>query len=200
MKIIVYSKDLNLIDRYKKLLNSYSFIVISEYENLYFEAKKESVIIIMNIEECEDDFSLLSSLIEQNAYLMILDSTPNYEKGKQLIFLGIKCYGNLMMDDIHLKEAISSVSDGNVWLYPEFINETVQRMRYEANPNAIDEKLKSLSNREKEVAMLVLKKLSYLEISEQLDITIRTVKAHTKNIYEKFNVSNRLAFLLLFNH
>ena len=73
-------------------------------------------------------------------------------------------------------------------------------MRFEANPNSIDEKLKLLSNREKEVAELVLKKLSYLEISEQLNITIRTVKAHTKNIYEKFNVSNRLAFLLLFNH
>ena len=200
MKIIVYSKDLNLIDRYNKLLDSYSFTIINQYENLYLEAKKESVIIIMNIEECKDDFTLLSSLIEQNAYLMILDSTPNYETGKQLIFLGIKCYGNLMMDDIHIKEAINCVSDGNIWLYPEFINETVQRMRFEANPNSIDEKLKLLSNREKEVAILVLKKLSYLEISEQLNITIRTVKAHTKNIYEKFNVSNRLAFLLLFNH
>lgn len=199
MKIIVYCKDLSLIDRYKKLLNTYNFIIISEYESLYLEAEKESVIIIMNIDECENDFSLLSSLVEQNAYLMVLDSIPNYEVGKQLIFLGIRCYGNLMMDDVHLKEAINSVSDGNIWLYPEFINETVQRMRYEANPNAIDEKLKLLTNREKEVAILVLKKLSYLEISEQLNITIRTVKAHTKSIYEKFNVSNRLAFLLLFN-
>jgi DNA-binding CsgD family transcriptional regulator len=73
-------------------------------------------------------------------------------------------------------------------------------MRFEANPSSIDEKLKLLSNREKEVALLVLQKLSYFEISEQLNITIRTVKAHTKSIYEKFNVSNRLAFLLLFNH
>ena len=39
-----------------------------------------------------------------------------------------------------------------------------------------------------------------LKLSEQLNITTRTVKAHTKSIYEKFNVSNRLAFLLLFNH
>ena len=45
MKIIVYSKDLNLIDRYKKLLNSYSFVIIDQYENLYLEAKKESVIL-----------------------------------------------------------------------------------------------------------------------------------------------------------
>lgn len=199
MKIIVYSKDLNLIARCKKLLHYYNFLVVNSCESLYEEAKKESVIILMNIDECKDNLSLLKSLVELNANLIILDSTPNYKRGKELIFLGIKCYGNLMMDDIHLKEAINSVSDGNIWLYPEFINETVQRMRLETNPISIDEKLELLSNREKEVAMLVLKKMSYLEISEKLNITIRTVKAHTKNIYEKFNVSNRLAFLLLFN-
>jgi two-component system, NarL family, response regulator LiaR len=201
MKIIVYCKDLNLIDRYKNLLSNYSFSVVNFYDELYLEAKKEIVIILMDIDECKTDIdSCLKPLVELSSYLIILDSTPNYEKGKKLISLGIKAYGNLMMDDIHLKEAINSVTDGNIWLYPEFINETVQRMRFETNPNTIDLKLNILSNREKEVAQLVLKKLSYVEISEQLAITLRTVKAHTKNIYNKFNVSNRLAFLLLFNH
>jgi DNA-binding NarL/FixJ family response regulator len=201
MKIIVYCKDLNLMDRYKNLLSNYSFSIVNYYDELYLEAKKEMVVILMNIDECEVDIdSCLNPLIELNSYLIILDSTPNYEKGKKLISLGVKSYGNLMMDDIHLKEAINSVVDGNIWLYPEFINETVQRMRFEANPNTIDLKLNILSTREKEVAQLVLKKLSYVEISEQLNITLRTVKAHTKNIYDKFNVSNRLAFILLFNH
>lgn len=201
MKIIVYCKDLNLIDRYENLFSNYSFSVVNFYGELYLEAKKEMLVILMNIDECEMDIDeCLSPLVELNSYLIILDSTPNYEKGKKLISLGIKAYGNLMMDDIHLKEAINSVMDGNIWLYPEFINETVQRMRFEANPDTIDLKLNILSSREKEVAQLVLKKLSYVEISEQLAITLRTVKAHTKNIYDKFNVSNRLAFLLLFNH
>lgn len=201
MKIIVYCRDLNLIDRYKNLLSNYSFSIVNFYDELYLEAKKEMLVILMNIDECEVDIdSCLSPLVELNSYLIILDSTPNYEKGKKLISLGVKAYGNLMMDDIHLKEAINSVMDGNIWLYPEFINETVQRMRFEANPYTIDLKLNILSTREKEVAQLVLKKLSYIEISEQLNITLRTVKAHTKNIYDKFNVSNRLAFLLLFNH
>lgn len=201
MKIIVYCKDLNLIDRYKNLLSNYNFSVVNFYNELYLEAKKEMLVILMNIDECEVDIdSCLSPLVELNSYLIILDSTPNYEKGKKLISLGVKAYGNLMMDDIHLKEAINSVMDGNIWLYPEFINETVQRMRFEANPYTIGLKLNILSTREKEVAQLVLKKLSYIEISEQLNITLRTVKAHTKNIYDKFNVSNRLAFLLLFNH
>lgn len=155
----------------------------------------------MNINECENELSsCITPLVDLDSYLIILDPTPTYEKGKKLISLGIKAYGNLMMNDIHLKEAINSVNDGNIWLYPEFINETVQRMRFEANPNTIESKLNVLSSREKEVALLVLEKLSYIEISEKLDITLRTVKAHTKNIYSKFNVNNRLAFILLFNH
>lgn len=201
MKIVVYCKDLNLIDRYNNSLVDYDFIIVNSFDELYIEAKKERILIIMNINECEDELSsCITPLVDLDSYLIILDPTPNYEKGKKLISLGIKAYGNLMMNDLHLKEAINSVNDGNIWLYPEFINETVQRMRFEANPNTIESKLNILSSREKEVALLVLEKLSYIEISEKLDITLRTVKAHTKNIYSKFDVNNRLAFILLFNH
>lgn len=201
MKIVVYCKDLNQIDRYKNSLIDYDFSIVDSFNELFIEAKKERILIIMNINECEDEFSTyITPLVDLDSYLIILDPTPSYEKGKKLISLGIKAYGNLMMNDIHLKEAINSVNDGNIWLYPEFINETVQRMRFEANPNTIESKLNILSSREKEVALLVLEKLSYIEISEKLDITLRTVKAHTKSIYSKFNVNNRLAFILLFNH
>ena len=201
MKIVVYCKDINLVDRYKNSLLDYDFTIVDFFDELYIEAKKERILIIMNINECENELSsCITPLVDLDSYLIILDPTPTYEKGKKLISLGIKAYGNLMMNDIHLKEAINSVNDGNIWLYPEFINETVQRMRFEANPNTIESKLNILSSREKEVALLVLEKLSYIEISEKLDITLRTVKAHTKNIYSKFNVNNRLAFILLFNH
>jgi len=201
MKIVVYCKDLNLIDRYKNSLVNYDFNIVESFNELFIEAKKERTLIIMNINECEDELSsCITPLVDLDSHLIILDPTPSYEKGKKLISLGIKAYGNLMMNDIHLKEAINSVNDGNIWLYPEFINETVQRMRFETNPNTIESKLSVLSSREKEVALLVLEKLSYIEISEKLDITLRTVKAHTKSIYSKFNVNNRLAFILLFNH
>lgn len=201
MKIVVYCKDLNLIDRYKNSLLNYDFNIVESFNELFIEAKKERTLIIMNINECEDELSsCITPLVDLDSHLIILDPTPSYEKGKKLISLGIKAYGNLMMNDVHLKEAINSVNDGNIWLYPEFINETVQRMRFETNPNTIESKLSVLSSREKEVALLVLQKLSYIEISEKLDITLRTVKAHTKSIYSKFNVNNRLAFILLFNH
>jgi len=201
MKVIIYSKDVNFIDRYTNLLDNYTYDILDDYDKLYIEAKKRNIVIIMNIEECQEEYSnYYSPLVEEFSYLMILDPTPNYERGKELIALGIRAYGNSMMDDVHMKDAINSVIDGNIWLYPEFINETVNRMVYEINPKSIENRLDILTSREKEVAKLVIKKLSYAQISQELDITTRTVKAHTKNIYEKFEVSNRLAFLLLFNN
>lgn len=200
MKVVLYSNDVTFSDRYKHLLMNFSYDVINDYDQLCVEAQKRNIIIIMNIDECKDELSIfLNPLIDEYAYLIVLDPYPTYEKGKRLISLGIRAYCNLMMDDIHLKDAITSVMDGNIWLYPEFINETVSRMRYESNPHTIEVKLDILTSREKDVALLVIDKLSYPQISEKLDISLRTVKAHTKNIYEKFNVSNRLAFLLLFN-
>ncbi len=200
MKLIVYSKDINLTDRYNSLFLNYKYKNVSKYSDLYLEAKKESIVLIMSITDCEGSISdFINPLVELSTYIIILDEVPEYEKCKKLITLGIRAYGNIMMNDIHLQEAINNVMDGNVWLYPEFINETVTRMRFDSNPNIIEEKFEILTIREKEVAYLVLEKISYAQISEKLDITLRTVKAHTKNIYNKFEVSNRLAFILLFN-
>ncbi|MGB5791340.1 response regulator transcription factor [Poseidonibacter sp.] len=200
MKLLVYSKDINLIDRYNSLFLDYKYKSVSEYSDLCYEAKKESIVVLMSITDCTDDIeTFLNPLVELHTYIIILDEVPKYEICKKLITLGVRAYGNIMMDDIHLKEAINNVMDGNIWLYPEFINETVTKMRFESNPNLIHEQFKILTLREKEVANLVLEKMSYTEISEKLNITLRTVKAHTKNIYDKFHVQNRLSFILLFN-
>ena len=200
MKVIVFSTNINLIDRYNGFLSDNNYNIITDYNELIICAQKESVVILMSIEECKIDTEhFLNTLIEFNSYIMILDSVPNYDRGKQLISLGIKGYGNLMMNDEHLKEAINTIIDGNIWLYPEFINETVKRMNYKVNPENIEGKFDILSDREKEVAFLVIERLTYNEIATILNITLRTVKAHTQHIYEKFKVPNRLSFLLLFN-
>lgn len=49
-----------------------------------------------------------------------------------------------------------------------------------------------LSNREKEVLALLSKGFLYKEISDQLSISIGTVRQHIHNIYEKLHVQNRM--------
>jgi DNA-binding CsgD family transcriptional regulator len=52
----------------------------------------------------------------------------------------------------------------------------------------------SLSEREKKIAMLLVKGKTYDEISEALYISLPTVETYTNNIYRKFGVKSRAGF------
>lgn len=196
--IYIYGNDLNLIDRYNNSLKNFNYKII---DNTQFSlVKSEDIMIISNINfEKESNLEIIENLNQEGVRIIILDPVPTFEKGRSFISMGIKAYANMMINDIHLKDVIDSVKDGNIWLYPEFINTLVSNMSLPKKIKNTDQILNILTDREKEVALLVLEKLPYLVISEKLNISIRTVKAHTKNIYEKFNVSNRLAFILRFS-
>jgi DNA-binding CsgD family transcriptional regulator len=57
-----------------------------------------------------------------------------------------------------------------------------------------------LSKREKEVVKLVLQGKSNKQIALSLDISIRTVEFHLKNVYAKFQVSSRIELILKLGH
>jgi DNA-binding CsgD family transcriptional regulator len=56
------------------------------------------------------------------------------------------------------------------------------------------------SKREKEVLKLVLQGKSNKQIAMSLNISVRTVEFHLKNIYAKFQVSSRIELLLKLGH
>ena len=49
-----------------------------------------------------------------------------------------------------------------------------------------------LTEREKEVILLLAEGLSNQQIAEKLYLSINTVKYHTQNIYQKLGVHNRM--------
>jgi DNA-binding CsgD family transcriptional regulator len=57
-----------------------------------------------------------------------------------------------------------------------------------------------LSKREKEVLKLVLQGKSNKQIALSLDISVRTVEFHLKNVYAKFQVSSRIELILKLGH
>lgn len=56
----------------------------------------------------------------------------------------------------------------------------------------------TLTNREKQIVELIVKGLSNKEIAEQLFISIHTVKAILENIYEKYDIHNRVQLAVYF--
>ncbi len=58
----------------------------------------------------------------------------------------------------------------------------------------------ALTKREKEVAQLLIKGLTYKQISEQLFISLPTVKTHASNIYKKCKINNRIELISLLSN
>ena len=105
-----------------------------------------------------------------------------------------------MIHDVHLEAALETVIDGDIWLYPDFINQLLLNIGETSAPKQMDSVLwKNLSDREREVALCIKDGLTNKEIAKKLDITTRTVKSHATHIYEKVGVTNRLSLALLFS-
>lgn len=88
-----------------------------------------------------------------------------------------------------LLQAIRSVSRGLKWLDPE-IREKL------ASPDSIlpkpRERWESLSNRERQVAELVLQGLRYKDVAASLDISNHTVRNHLRNVFAKLRITSRV--------
>ncbi len=127
--------------------------------------------------------------------ILVLSSAPNFSEGVALLQKGIRGYGNAYMQKTHLLQAISTLENDAVWLYPEMMQELIL-----LGSNAVvsnDDVLEVLSARERDVAKEIEKGLSNKEIASALGITERTVKAHLSSVYEKLEVSDRLALAML---
>jgi len=130
--------------------------------------------------------------------VMVLSLVPDFDEAQKFLALGAMGYGNAMMHESHLHSVHQALEEGKIWLYPDFITLMITQMREQ---NATREKSRAvldiLSNREREVALMLGDGATHQEISDGLDITIRTVKAHATAIYQKLDVKDRLALSLL---
>ena len=127
--------------------------------------------------------------------IFALTCKPNFKDGTHLLSLGIKGYGNINMPKINLRDALHVIRNGNIWLYPEFLQMMITS--FSKNLHEVNqEELNLLSQREQEVASLVKKGLNNKEIAGHSKITERTVKAHLSSIYEKLNIKDRVALVI----
>lgn len=146
-----------------------------------------------------DYISYNDNFVYKELKIIVLDSEPTFNKCMSLMQKGVKAYGNVYMHTSHLLSAIESLKDGKVWIYPDFIANLIGLT--EKQPiSDLHEKLSILTSRESEIAKLIYDGLTNKEISNRLDITTSTVKNHTKNIYAKLKVNDRLSLFAYFNN
>lgn len=66
-----------------------------------------------------------------------------------------------------------------------YYNETMIGMLFSNKANSIAEKIRSLTDRENEILVLMMKDMTNEEIAQNLNLSVRTVNAHKGNIMRK---------------
>ena len=197
-KIFLLSDDLILLGRWMKLIN-YETNVVENIEEL---ANITDSILIVNTSVCKDiSLKFINDFINNQNEIIVLDNTPNFLNAKRFLDLGIKGYGNTLMTTSYLNSAVEAVSNNYIWLMPQITTQFLKSM-VEKKDNKVDEKklFEPLTKMEKKIAKLLKTGYTNMNISEELDISINTVKTHVKHIYEKLNVKDRLSFAGLFSN
>ena len=194
-KISLYT---NLKKDYEKMKNSlidYDLKNIENREELL--TLKENLIIINTSVNLDKEEETIETLLENRNKILILESTPKLINAQNWLLLGVHGYGNSMMNDIYLKSAIQTINNGLTWLIPDITMEILSKL----NSDSLNQKdvLNQLSKAEQQVAILLKDGLSNTKISEELKLSINTVKSHIKNIYLKLEVKDRFSFINLLN-
>lgn len=199
MKIIFFSSNMNIVDEWKTKDTIKENIVCYAAEELKSELNKSPQSIVMaDYDTIASDINGMISSGYMPQRLIVLEKEPSVVTGRRLILLGAKAYGNSRMLNNHFTQMLNTVSDGNIWTYPELTAQLVKKSK----KTSIDDESKKLienrlSDKEQEVVYLMLEGITNDAIASSLNITTRTVKAHVSSIFSKLHVNDRVSLILL---
>lgn len=142
----------------------------------------------------------------QNTKVILFASSERKEDFVEAMKLG--CSGVLPRDTpTHLIEkSINKVHAGEIWLDSNTTAAVIRHFASPAEMNASQPNGKSsrersqLSQREREIIVLIAQGYKNKEIAEKMFITEQTVKNHLHNVFDKLGVSDRLELALYAIH
>ena len=137
----------------------------------------------------------------ENAKIVVLANAPNQAEAFHAMSMGVVAYSHAYSPAFVLAEIKTVISHGGVWLGQDLLKRIIEVSTSLAGNQAeqVNQHLKSLTKREKEVAVEAAKGLSNKEIARILKITERTVKAHLSSTFERLGAKDRLHLALMLN-
>jgi DNA-binding NarL/FixJ family response regulator len=121
--------------------------------------------------------------------IIVLSMFDDAEKVLAMLRLGVKGYLLKDAEPFEFEQALQKVAHGEVY-YPEF----VARLLLDSMSQAAD--YSRLQIREIEFLKLAGTELTYKEIADQMNVSIRTVDGYRDALFEKFHVKNRIGLVL----
>lgn len=146
--------------------------------------------------------SLIERLVAEQVIVVVLSYAPNDREALNALDLGARGYVHTLATVEILRQVAIVVANQGVWVGQELLAKvlggSLKALQQRAHQGEIvgNKNLALLSERERKVALAVMSGASNKEISRQLDITERTVKAHLSTIFKKLEVRDRLQLTL----
>jgi DNA-binding NarL/FixJ family response regulator len=168
---------------------------IGELEKLLYH---EDVIVVYDYASLGNAFETVMTIMQASQInVAVLSREPSFQEGSLLLRKKIAAYGNAMMRIENIEIMLRTVVNGDVWLYPDFMNTMIKSISSVNQVEGNSPYLQYLSPREKEVALLVRQGLTNKEAASQLNVAERTIKSHLSSIFEKLGITDRLSLALL---
>lgn len=152
----------------------------------------------------ESEENLLARCINSGCKVLVLGAGWPENRQIAVYAQGASGYCEKNAPPLIARKAVETVLKGDVWIQRDLISKVIGSLvsRSKApqpdtrSQKRLDDALKILSSREKEVVAHIRTGESNKQIAEHLFISERTVKAHLSSIFKKFNLSDRLQLVI----
>lgn len=200
-KIILFSKMSSIRKHWQNALEKrYLTIIIDDFNLLseYLQKNQEQSIILFDEMSVSDIYGSLEKLKEYNSLsILVFNAIPEVHHASSLLKEGIKGYENSYIHKDNLLKMIATVEIGNSWFFSDLTHFIINKYVKNIEKNE-PEFMDTLTEKEKDIALMIANGLSNKEISQKEKIALSTVKGHIHHIFEKAGVSDRISLALKF--
>lgn len=196
IRVLIFEDNMSLRNSLYQLVNgSAGFKCVGAFENCSQLLKNvqdtEPDVVLMDIQMPGiNGIEAVKMLHEKYPHLKIMMQTifEDREKIFQSIYAGASGYILKNTSPSRFLEFIKETYEGGAPMSPTVAAKVLQMITQHDSPGVEDF---NLSDREKEVLSFLVKGMSYRLIGETCFISIDTVRAHIRNIYEKLHVHSK---------
>jgi len=202
MKRVILFTNMSSVAKYWRdcIIEKYQPIPIDKFENLiaYLEENDPKVTILFDEMSVSNIVTALRTLKEYRSInLLLFNAVPEVYHASTLLNEGINGYENTFIAKKNLLRMIECTKDKQKWLFSELVYFIINQYAHDKAENKLDF-MSDLTEKEKEISLMVADGLSNKEIAQKMKVALSTVKGHLHHIFEKTGVSDRISLALKF--
>jgi two-component system, NarL family, nitrate/nitrite response regulator NarL len=196
MTLLLGCANPTLSERWQKFLGNDYQLQLAVSPPALVAAMAKSDIKLVLLHRTLADLAFITSL--KTPPWVVMADVPDDFEAVACYRAGAFGYTNAYIAEARLREVVRVALAGQVWIGQTMMSKIIRGAALVNITVAQDElAISGVSKREWEVALLVGKGLSNLEIANTLNVTERTVKAHIGSLFKKTGSKSRLQLALV---